>query len=273
MPEIQPEKRILRFSIFEADLGTRELRKNGLRIRLQDQPFQVLALLLQRPGELVTREEIVKTLWPADTFVDFDHSLNTSINKLREVLNDSASTPRFIETLPKRGYRFLGDVASVGGNAGVAPVAPAASLPEAEPASKDELPQASRGSVRTLFILAQVMYLGFYIGALANMDEIHEILTRFFGTLATIASGTVFVTAMIGIPLRFFLLTATSFDYAGFRAKYDRIFVAVLVLDVLWGLAPLLVAHHIGFGLALAVSAMLLYLPFGQRTLVHMAYR
>ena len=95
------------FDRFEADLLSGELRKNGRRIRLQAKPFQLLALLLERPGEVVTREEVCGKLWKADTFVDFDHSLGTAINKIREALGDSADAPRFVETLPRRGYRFI----------------------------------------------------------------------------------------------------------------------------------------------------------------------
>ena len=92
----------VRFGVFEADLLTGELRKNGQKVRLQDQPFRVLALLLQRAGELVAREEIQNELWPGDTFVEFDHGLNTAIKKIRQALGDSAETPRLIETLPRR---------------------------------------------------------------------------------------------------------------------------------------------------------------------------
>jgi len=106
---------ILRFGTFEVDLRAGELRKQGKRIKIQDQPFHVLTILLQRPGEVVTREELRNQNWPPDTFVDFDNSLNTAINKLREALGDSADNPRFIETLPRRGYRFLAAVTSAGG--------------------------------------------------------------------------------------------------------------------------------------------------------------
>jgi len=106
---------ILRFGTFEADIRAGELRKQGVRIKLQDQPFQVLAVLLQRPGDVVTREELRSQIWPEDTFVDFDNSLNTAINKLREALGDSADNPRFIETLPRRGYRFIASVSSENG--------------------------------------------------------------------------------------------------------------------------------------------------------------
>src|SRR5690348_6315383 len=99
--------RKVRFGVFELDSQTGELRKGGLRIRLQEQPFRVLVTLLDRPGELVTREELRKKLWPEDTFVDFDQGLGTAIRKLREALGDSADNPRFIETLPRRGFRFI----------------------------------------------------------------------------------------------------------------------------------------------------------------------
>ena len=102
--------RLYRFGLFEADGRTGELRRDRKRVRLQEQPFQVLVMLLERPAELVTREEIRQRLWPADTFVDFDHGLNTAVNKLRDALGDSASNPRFIETLARRGYRFIAPV-------------------------------------------------------------------------------------------------------------------------------------------------------------------
>jgi len=107
-----PSFKIQRFGVFEVGPALGELRKQGVRIKLQEQPFHVLTVLLQRPGEVVTREELRNQNWPADTFVDFDNSLNTAINKLREALGDSADNPRFIETLPRRGYRFIAPVSS-----------------------------------------------------------------------------------------------------------------------------------------------------------------
>src|SRR6266850_6781216 len=96
------------FGTFEADLVTAELRTNGDKLTLQGQPFQILMVLLERPGELVTREELRKILWPSDTFVDFEHSLNKAVNRLRDALDDSAGQPKFVETLPRRGYRWIG---------------------------------------------------------------------------------------------------------------------------------------------------------------------
>src|SRR5580700_8467317 len=100
----------IRFGIFEVDLQAGELRKQGMKVKLQQQPFELLAMLLERPGGVVTREEIQKRLWPGDTFVDFDRGLNRAANRLRESLGDEADSPRFIETLPRRGYRFIAPV-------------------------------------------------------------------------------------------------------------------------------------------------------------------
>ncbi len=112
--------RILRFGVFEADLQARELRKQGMQIKLQEQPFQILEFLLEHPGEIVTREQLREKLWPADTFVDVDNSVNAAINRLREALGDSAESPRFVETLPRRGYRFVAPVTEVKGADGSA---------------------------------------------------------------------------------------------------------------------------------------------------------
>ena len=102
----------VRFGRFEFDPRRGELRKEGRRIRLQEQPFQILRILLESPGEVVSREEIRKRLWPDDTVVEFDHSINAAVNRLREALRDSADKPRYIETLARRGYRFIGEADS-----------------------------------------------------------------------------------------------------------------------------------------------------------------
>jgi Tol biopolymer transport system component/DNA-binding winged helix-turn-helix (wHTH) protein len=121
---------LVRFGVFEADLKAGELRKNGLKVRLSGQPFEVLAVMLERPGEVVTREELQKRLWPDGTFVDFDHSLNNAIQKIREALGDSAETPRFVETLSRRGYRLIAAVEGISN--GSAPSQPQAPPPWAK---------------------------------------------------------------------------------------------------------------------------------------------
>jgi Tol biopolymer transport system component/DNA-binding winged helix-turn-helix (wHTH) protein len=128
-----------RFGVFELDLRAGELRRQGAKVKLQEQPFQVLAQLLEKPGEVVTREELRSRLWPADTFVDFDHSLNAAIRRLRDALGDSADNPRFVETVARRGYRFLAPVASGSGNGngnGAVQVVPEPVEPEPRPAPR-----------------------------------------------------------------------------------------------------------------------------------------
>ncbi len=134
MPEASKPVR-LRFGVFEIDLRAGELRKQGVRLKLQEQPFQVLVMLLERPGEVVTREDLRNRLWSAETFVDVDHALNKAVNRIRETLGDSAAYPRFVETVARRGYRFLADVARIDDAPGIVDRA-AAVLP-----AIDELPR------------------------------------------------------------------------------------------------------------------------------------
>jgi DNA-binding winged helix-turn-helix (wHTH) protein len=119
---------VLRFDVFEVDLCAGELYKAGRKIKLQVLPFQALAMLLERPGEVVTRKEFEKRLWPGDTFVDFDHSLNTAVKKLRQALGDDKIKPRFVETLPKRGYRFIGNLEHAAPPLPAKPPAPSSSV-------------------------------------------------------------------------------------------------------------------------------------------------
>src|SRR2546430_15198515 len=112
---------VIRFGVFDFDLHAGELRKDGMRIRLEGQPLAILKMLLERPGGLVTREELQKKLWPADTFVDFEHSLNAAVKRLRAALNDSADQPRYVETLARRGYRFIAPLNAADAETGVAP--------------------------------------------------------------------------------------------------------------------------------------------------------
>src|SRR5580700_10445497 len=121
--------RTIRFGAFEADLPSGEVRKSGSRIKLQEQPFRVLQILLQRPGDLVTREELQSRIWPEDSFGDFDHAVNVAVGKLRTALGDSADNPSFIETVPRRGYRFVGKLE------GAAVELPPAKTPASEPST------------------------------------------------------------------------------------------------------------------------------------------
>jgi cholera toxin transcriptional activator len=255
----------LRFGVFEVDFAAGELRKNGRRIRLQEQPFQVLSALLQNAGQVVTREELRQRIWPADTFVDFDHSLNTAVNKIREALGDSASSPRFVETLARRGYRFIASVES-------AEVATAAPAPGLHPELHVPIPR--RELVRALFALLQMMYLIFYVSGLAHLHAAERVAGSFLpGWGSLVVVGAVLVTGAIGIPLRFYLLSAVAFDYRKLAATFGRLFPFILALDELWAVAPFLLLPQIGVGLAFAATAALLYVPFSERTLVRMAYQ
>jgi DNA-binding winged helix-turn-helix (wHTH) protein len=271
-----------RFGVFELDAATGELRHRGLRVKLHTQPFQVLSLLLERPGEMLTREEICRELWPEGTFVDYEHGLNSAINRLREALGDKASNPRFIETLARRGYRFIAPVERINpaedSPEEVAPAALPAELwppPEVRPgyldhllATPEDLPQTSSVVVQTLFLLLQVMYLGFYVGALANLTEIEDL----FAPLSVSGElfATLIVTAAILIPVRIFLLCGVLFRAPGMREKFRKIWWLLLPLDALWSAAPFLLLHHIPYGLALACMAPLVYSPFAQRSLILM---
>src|ERR1700674_145082 len=140
MEKAEHPHRRLRFGVFEMDFRTGELRKHGMQVRLQKQPFQVLVMLLEHPGEVVTREELQKNLWPADTFVDFDHGLNKTINKIREALGDSAESPRFVETVSRRGYRFLAEVKDVDAAPAPSPEHTTQPHPAAEARDRPDLP-------------------------------------------------------------------------------------------------------------------------------------
>jgi len=284
----KPAPRIARFGVFELDIAAGELRKSGARLRLQEQPLQLLALLLERAGDVVTREELRQKLWSADTFVDFDHSLNTAVNKLRETLGDSASSPRYIETLARRGYRFIAPVqahSNLGGgsaetNTRVEAAIPARTLSETvthvSPLALHpelEVPIPRRAFTRGLFALIQVMYLSFYLAALFRLHGVLGIAESFLpGWGATLLLAAVMITAGVGIPLRCYLLSAVGFDYQRLSQKFRQMFPFVLVLDELWAVAPFLLIHQIGLGAAFAASAALLYVPFSERTLIRLAY-
>ena len=306
---------LYRFGTFEADPSTGELRRKGVRIKLNAQPFQLLCLLLDRPNQLLTREEIATTLWPEGTFVDFDHGLNSAINRIREALGDSAANPRFLETLARRGYRFLAPVERIQTdptNTTATPSAPTvegivilseakdllpamlsptpelSSRPESAPfaaaaetpavpatkprttllATPADLPKVPHTTSKTLYLLLQLMYLSFYIGALANLPEIAQLFSPLPYPEATY--NTLIATAAILIPARIFVVCATLFQPPRVTQTLLRLWPFLLLADLLWSLAPFLLLHHIDTGVALACTAILLYSPFAQRSLILM---
>lgn len=301
MPSIARYK----FDAFEADLRAAELRRNGTRLKLQLQPFQVLVALLERPQEVVTREELRQRLWPQDTFVDFDHGLNTAMVKLRDVLGDSASNPKYVETIAKRGYRFLGSPEAIPEqpSAAVSPSAPepqspvsvmpprpvatppvvehpaassqvvehpaAASTKAGAPAGHD-LPRASRGTARLLFVLIQIMYLAFYLSALFRWENTYRASYLAWERGGSAAFTIYMATALAGLAVRLYLISATAMDYHLLADKFRLLTPGLFVLDMIWALSPLLIQDRIGFGFALAACAALIYMPFAQRTLMKM---
>ena len=267
-----------RFGTFEADAVTGELRRQGIRIKLNAQPFQVLLMLLERPGEVLSREEIARALWSDGTFVDYDHGVNSAVNRIRDALGDTAGNPRYVETLARRGYRFIAPVESLG-NPSQPPLPPTfqpeAALEESSflsgegiLATPEELPQSPHKVVQALFLLLQVMYVGFYVGTLANLAEIEELISA-------LRHSTLIFYALIGsaavlIPVRAFVFCAVLFRAPGVQRKFMKMWPGLLIADIAWALSPFLLMHHINAGLALACMALLVYSPFAQRSLMLM---
>lgn len=295
--------RLFCFGRFEVDEPLGELRKQGIRMKLHSQPFQILVMLLERPGGLVTREEMRQRLWGEDTFVDYDHGLNTAINKIREALGDTASQPRFVETVSGKGYRFIAPVTvaapvakissmTAGGGVVSGPASSTvagdgaddsrATGGEGEAVEKSsatlltapqDLPLAPRALVRVLLLLIQAMYLAFYMAALANLPEILDLLADARLPWPRAVTMLLVTSAVVLIPVRLYLFAAVAFDFEQLPGKFRRLFPLLLAMDLMWALSPFLLVHHIPVGLALGMSAALVYLPFAQRSLILMYAR
>jgi cholera toxin transcriptional activator len=284
------QARLFRFGMFELDSVTGELRKDGKsRPRIRDQALQILIMLLEKSDDVVSRDELRERLWPADTFVDFDHGLNTAINQVRTALGDSAANPKFIQTLPRRGYRFIGPVQIVAGQNAAASVgaenrdkiiegpgqrtevltSAAREMRTSILSDQRDLPVVRKESVRILFSLIQLMYLIFYIIFLVRLSFAEAVLND-WGRYAFTVFVVLVVAAAIGIPVRLYLLAAMAFRYQGLNEKFRKLFPFLLVLDEMWALTPFLCVQQIGLGLAIATAAALLYLPFSQRSLLLM---
>ena len=289
MAEPHNSAEILSFGIYEANLRTGELRRSGLKVKLQEKPFQVLSILLEKRGDLVSRDELRERLWPSDTFVDFDHGLNTAVNKLREVLGESASNPRFIETLPRRGYRFIGEIRKskqeptepeqkiiepVQNINGIPAVTANSSGEIAESKSQSTttaaLPSAPRALIRTILGAMQIGYLTMYVFALHSFfahDEHADLMPGF----AWLPDVLIWI-AIVSVPVRLYLLSAVSFDYPLLPQKFRRLFPFLFILDEIWAMAPFWIALKLGLGVTFAAVAAFVYLPFVQRTLMWMGY-
>ena len=292
----------IRFEDFELDLRTGELRKHGRLVKLQDLPVKLLALLAGRAGELVTREEIEKALWGEDQFVDFEHGINTAMRKVREALGETPETPRFIETLPRKGYRFISAVERIGsdgmsrgavGQPGAAHPATAMNDPTragVENPASETLPPATtsrnpaaaqpqeefllpRQLARWLFLLIQAGYLAIYCAALYKAESMEEVLGQVYRAPTALLLPVLLGLAMCGIAVRLYLVSSVGLDHPAAGEKYRKLFPALFVMDSLWAASPLLLVRKLGFGGALACVAALAYLPFAQRTLMRSCHR
>lgn len=262
MAELQQDKKI-RFESFEFDLSTGELQKDGQPVRLQGQPARLLSLLVSRPGELVTRAEIQKALWPDGRFVEFEHAINTAVKKIREALDDDSDRPKFIETLPKLGYRFT---AVFDGRL-------SARKRDSERPVDEEFSIPYPHLSRSLFLLIQAAYLAMYCAALYYMSGLETALARVGLVPVGITMPAVLVIAMCGIAVRLYLITAVGWRHPAAGSNFLRLFPFAFILDALWSVTPLLAIEFLGTGPALAGVAGMAYLPFAQRTLMQSVYK
>lgn len=255
-----------RFGLYEIDSRSGELKRQGVRVRLAEQPVHLLLCLLERAPEIVSKDELIRCLWPDGTIVDYERGIAVAVQSVRDALQDDAKNPRYIETMLKRGYRFIAPVERENEVSHVRPPSPT-SLP-AKPQSDHR-----RTIQRTLLVLIQIMYLTFYVVALVRLRHVGIAADDLLGGRgAFVVSAIVLVTAMIGIAVRLYLLAAIGFDHPQAGERYARIFLPLIVLDLLWAFSPILAESVIGMGLALAVIVGLVYLPFSQRTLMQMTY-
>jgi len=270
MAQTQEDRRI-RFDAFEFNLATGELWKEGTAVRLQGQPARLLTLLASRPGELVTRAEIQKVLWPDGRFVEFEHAINTAIKKIREALADDSDSPRFIETLPKLGYRFTATVKQAVPAEEPAPQqnTPARETSDAEAEFSIPYPRFSR----SVFLFIQAGYVAMYCAALYYTADLESALLRAGFVPVSVTFPAVLVIAMCGIAVRLYLLTAVGWQHPAAGHNFLRLFPFVFALDALWAVSPLLALEYLGPGPALAGAAGMAYLPFAQRTLIRSVYK
>jgi DNA-binding winged helix-turn-helix (wHTH) protein len=266
----------VRFESFELDCITGELFKDGSRLKLQDQPARLLILLVSRAGALVTRDEIQEALWEDGQFVEFEHAINVAIKKIREALGDDPLKPRMLETLPRKGYRFIGPVEVIAN-----PVAPA---PEVEPApvTVQEIIQQPSSPVpdegileqefalpetpaRVLFLAVQAMYLTLYSLALIHMYDVASVLDAAGVGWLTVP---LLVGAAGSIPVRLYLIFTVGLGHPEAGRKYRRMLPYLMPWDWIWAPSPFLAVHAIGPELALVFTAVLVYPPISQLILM-----
>lgn len=279
MPDTTVTTGILKFDEFELDLGRYELRRSGRAVKLEKIPMELLILLAEREGQLVTREEIIQKLWGDNVFVDTRQGVNTAIRKIRLVLKDDPDQPRILETVVGKGYRLAAPVTIAGGVPRVAASADRAAAGPAlvdtqpsslgkgtEPSASAPVTEAEAVAVsptlaRAFFLFIQAGYLIMYAAAFLNFAAIRRVGLPPAVPIATLVVG------LIGTAVRVYLLSSVAVGYSAAARLFQRMFPGVLVLDVIWAAAPLLLYHKLG-ELTLLFMAGMAFLPFAQRTLM-----
>src|SRR5262245_48338777 len=258
---LKHEPRYLRFGPFELDLHACELEKNGHRIRLQGQPAKLLALLATHAGELVTRAEIQKELWEDGQFVEFEHAINVAVKKIRRALQDDSEKPRYVETLPRKGYRFIAQVEEAGETRSIHSVTNGSFNPDGQSHARTVVPSEppgatgvsaplsvpldekskrefrlplTQGKLRFLFLLIQVGYLTLYCTTLLYLDALEGALTDVGFVPAALTLQSVIVIAMCSIAVRIYLLSEVGWAHPEAGRNFRRLFPLLLVLDALW---------------------------------------
>jgi cholera toxin transcriptional activator len=274
---------VIKFDEFELDLGRYELRRGGRAVKLEKIPMELLILLAERQGQLVTREEIIQKLWGDSVFVDTRQGVNTAIRKIRLALKDDPDQPRILETVVGKGYRLAAPVIIASGVLGAAVTSERVA---AEPTSVDTQPSSlTKGTepsasaalteteavaigptlARAFFLFIQVGYLIMYAAAFINFAAIRRVGLPPAVPIVTLVVG------LIGTAVRVYLLSSVAVGYSAAARLFQRMFPGVLVLDVIWAAAPLLLYHKLG-ELTLLFMAAMAFLPFAQRTLMVWIY-
>jgi DNA-binding winged helix-turn-helix (wHTH) protein len=263
---------IIKFEEFELDKGRYELRRRGNPVKLERVPMELLILLAEREGQLVTREEIIQRIWGDNVFVDTRQGINTAVRKIRLALRDDPNEPRILQTVVGKGYRLASPVVVVDGQAGPQ------SVPSAEPATPatepdifaaDAHPQppvTRTGSMRpatarAFLLFIEFGYLIFYAASFIWFSAIQRL------GLPAPAPYLVLVVALIGSAFRIYLISAIAADFPGKGRLFRQMFPGILVLDAVWAASPLLLFPKLGYVTLLFVAG-LAFLPFTQRTLM-----
>jgi cholera toxin transcriptional activator len=266
LPVASMERQRIRFETFELNLRTGELHKQSRRVRLQDQPARLLILLASRPGELVTRDEIHQALWKNGEFVEFEHAVNTAVRKIRIALEDDPEQPRIIETLPRKGYRFIGSIETA--ETRTSEPRPQQTIENSEKAEDFVIP-LSVERARQLFLLAQIPYVATYLATFYYWYGLGPYLEQTFPVIPLAVSLPVMqVGALVGFTVRVYLISLVGWGHTGSADQFRRIFPALAILDGLWAATPLLVEHRLGPLVAWAGLILMGWLIFGQRDLM-----